>query len=210
MPSFGSVTLRDSTLLAETLPPEEFLSSLNGFFDCLAGAVLDHGGEVLRFVGDAALAIFPIGGSSKLLREACTPEEGACSRALAAARDARTRMAALNIRRREQGKGELGFGLALHVGDVMYGNIGVPARLEFTVIGSAVNEAARLEGLCRELGHSIVISSAFPRCFPDEMVSLGHHRLRGIREPQEVFTLKDESEPVSRDAGGCGKSPPTT
>ena len=98
----------------------------------------------------------------------------------------------------------------------MYGNIGVPGRLEFTVIGSAVNEAARLEGLCKELGHSIIISSTFPRCYPSEMLSLGHHRLRGISEPQEVFTLGDEIEPMSQDpscsseAGGCRKSLPTT
>jgi adenylate cyclase len=71
----------------------------------------------------------------------------------------------------------------------MYGNIGVPHRLEFTVIGKAANEAARLESMCKEVGESILISSAFPRCFPGEMKSLGTHSLRGVSEPQEIFTL---------------------
>ncbi len=182
--------LRDSTRLAETLSLDSFLGILNDFFDCMAGAVLDHGGEVLRFIGDAALAIFPIGGTSKLLEEACTPSEGACKRALDAARDARQRIDALNKRRQEAGDPPIRYGLALHVGDVMYGNIGVPQRLEFTVIGKAANEAARLEGLCKEVGEPILISSAFPRCFPGEMRSLGTHSLKGVSEPQEIFALK--------------------
>ncbi len=181
--------LRDSTHLAETLSLDSFLGILNDFFDCMAGAVLDHGGEVLRFIGDAALAIFPIGGTSKLLEEACTPSEGACKRALDAARNARQRIDALNKRRQEAGDPPIRYGLALHVGDVMYGNIGVPQRLEFTVIGKAANEAARLEGMCKELGEPILISSAFPRCFPGEMRSLGTHSLKGVSEPQEIFAL---------------------
>jgi adenylate cyclase len=84
----------------------------------------------------------------------------------------------------------LEFGLALHVGDVMYGNIGVPERLQFTVIGAAANEASRLAGLCKPLGQAILISSAFPRCFPNE-ISLGFHHLRGVEHTQEIFTLCD-------------------
>ena len=181
--------LRGSTHLAETLSLDSFLGVLNDYFDCMAGAVLDHGGEVLRFIGDAALAIFPIGDTSKILEEACTPSEGACRRAIDAARDARQRIDALNERRQEAGDPPIRYGLALHVGDVMYGNIGVPQRLEFTVIGKAANEAARLEGMCKEMGEPILISSAFPRCFPGEMRSLGTHSLRGVSEPQEIFTL---------------------
>jgi adenylate cyclase len=177
----------------------------------MAGAVLDHGGEVLRFIGDAALAIFPIGATSRILEEACTPEEGACERALAAARDARARVEAVNGRRREQGEPAIRYGLALHVGDVMYGNIGVPERLEFTVVGAAVNEAARLEGLCKTLGQSILISSAFPRCFPGQMKSLGRHALRGVGTPQEVFTLSDDADeaaqaPARQGGSACGAS----
>ncbi len=84
------------------------------------------------------------------------------------------------------------YGLALHVGDVMYGNIGVPERLEFTVIGSAANEAARIEGLSRELGHAVLVSGEFNRCFAGQLVSLGRHQLRGLGEVQEIFTLSDE------------------
>jgi len=188
--------LRDSTPLAESMPLESFLSILNDFFDCMGRAVLDHGGEILRFIGDAALAIFPIGGTTESLQEICTPTEGACERALTAARDALSRIEALNQQRRIQGKLPLGFGLGLHVGEVMYGNIGVPDRLEFTVIGSAVNEAARLEALCKELDQSILISWEFPRCFPDQMISLGFHRLRGVSTPKEIFGLLGVETPT--------------
>ncbi|HXV24600.1 MAG TPA: adenylate/guanylate cyclase domain-containing protein [Alphaproteobacteria bacterium] len=181
--------LRDSTLLAESMPTENFFALLNDFFDCTAGAVLAHGGEILSYIGDAVFAIFPIGESGKPLQAACTPEEGACAAALAAARDARTRVEALNQTREQRGRPRLEFGLALHVGDVMYGNIGVPERLQFTVIGAAANEAARLAGFCKTLGQAILISSAFPRCFPNELISLGIHHLRGVEHPQEIFTL---------------------
>jgi adenylate cyclase len=97
----------------------------------------------------------------------------------------------LNQTRQQRGEPSLGFGLALHVGDVIYGNIGVPERLQFTVIGAAANEAARLAGLCKTLGQAILISSAFPRCFPNEMISLGFQHLRGVEQPQEIFTLSD-------------------
>jgi adenylate cyclase len=183
--------LRDSTLFSERMSIESFFALLSDFFDCTAGAVLDHRGEILSYIGDAVFAIFPIGESSKPLQEVCTPEEGACAAALAAARDARTRVDALNQIRQQRGEPTLEFGLALHVGDVMYGNIGVPERLQFTVIGAAANEASRLAGLCKTLGQTILISSAFPLCFPNEMISLGFHHLRGVEHPQEIFTLSD-------------------
>ena len=165
--------LRDSTSLAESMPVEAFLDLLNQFFDCTAGAVLDHGGEILRFIGDASLAIFPIGGSSRSLREVCTPAEGACERALAAARDASSRIDDLNRNRRNRGEQPLGFALAIHIGEVMYGNIGVPGRLEFTVIGSAANEAARLAALCRELDQSVLILGV-PAVLPRANEVTGH------------------------------------
>jgi adenylate cyclase len=183
--------MRDSTLLSESMSIESFFALLSDFFDCTAGAVLSHGGEILSYIGDAVFAIFPIGESSKPLKEVCTPEEGACAAALAAARDARMRVDALNQIRQRRGEPTLEFGLALHVGDVMYGNIGVPERLQFTVIGAAANEASRLAGLCKTLGQTILISSAFPLCFPNEMISLGFHHLRGVEHAQEIFTLSD-------------------
>jgi adenylate cyclase len=181
--------LRNSTPLAESMSLDSFLGILNDFFDCMAGAVLDHGGEILRYIGDAALAIFPIDGTSKSLQEVCAPTEGACERALTAARDASSRIDALNRQRGNRGKSPLRFGLGLHVGEVMYGNIGVPGRLEFTVIGPAANEAAHLEALCKKLDQSILISWEFPRCFPDQMRSLGFHQLHGVSKPKEIFEL---------------------
>jgi adenylate cyclase len=128
--------LRDSTRLSQSLAVEDFFRSLNEFFYCTAAAVLEHGGEVLSYIGDAVFAIFAIGGTDKLLRDSCFPEEGACAAALAAAQDTQTRVDALNQRRERRGKSRLRFGLALHVGEVMYGNLGVPRRMQFTVVGA--------------------------------------------------------------------------
>lgn len=186
--------LRDSTWLSQSVPLEEFFRSLNEFFDCTASAVLEHGGEILSYIGDAVFAIFAIGGTDRPLREACFREEGACAAALAAARDAKARVAALNQRRKARGEPLLEFGLAIHVGDVMYGNLGVAQRMQFTVIGAAANEAARLAAKCRELRRSVLVSSAFPSCFPNEMMSLGHHTVRGVEAPQEIFTLIDHDD----------------
>ncbi|MDH3378930.1 MAG: adenylate/guanylate cyclase domain-containing protein [Gammaproteobacteria bacterium] len=181
--------LRDSTAMADTMPRAAFLGVLNDFFDCMAGAVLDHGGEVLRFIGDATLAIFATGTTSSGINRGCCDTETACHAALAAAKDAQARMETLNRSRARTGGSPLRFGLALHMGDVTYGNIGVPERLEFTVIGAAANEAARLEGLCKTLDQPLLISSAFEECFPGELISLGFHSLRGVSAPVEIFTL---------------------
>lgn len=181
--------LRNSTAMADSMPRTSFLSVLNDFFDCMGGAVLDHGGEVLRFIGDAALAIFATGTSSHGIDRGCCDTVAACHSALAAARDAQVRMKGLNRNRAEKGEPPLSFGLALHMGDVTYGNIGTPERLEFTVIGAAANEAARLESLCKTLNQSVLISYEFKRCIPGKLVSLGRHRLRGVGALQEVFTL---------------------
>lgn len=181
--------LRDSTLLCESMSVEDFLCLLNDFFDCTASAVLDHGGRILTYIGDAALAVFPIGRHDRPLEEACAAEEGACAAALAAARKARDRLASLNEERLSRHEPPLHFALALHVGDVIYGGIGVRQQHHLTVIGTAVNKVARLTDLCKELDRSILVSSVFPPCFPDQMVSLGRHQLRGVKGDHEVFTL---------------------
>ncbi len=186
--------LRDSTRMAEAVSRETFLAILNDFFDCTAGAVLDHGGEVLRFVGDAALAIFPTGTISTSVEQGCCNSEAACNAALAAAVDAQARIEALNRIRAQKGEPPLRFGVGLHIGDVLYGNIGVPGRLEFTVIGAAANEAARLERLCKSLDKSILISAEFKRCVNEELVSLGRYPLCGVGAPQEIFTLRGSDE----------------
>jgi adenylate cyclase len=186
--------LRDSTRLSEAIPVEDFFRSLNEFLDCTAGAVLKHGGEILSNLGDAVLAIFAISGAETPLGEAWFREEGGCAAALAAARDARSRVDALNQRREVSGEPPLEFGLALHVGDVMYGNLGVPQRMQFTVIGAAANEAARLAAMCKDLKHWVLVSSAFKRCFPGELVSLSRHILRGVDTPRQIFTLIDHND----------------
>ena len=180
--------LRESTPLADSMPRADFLALLNAFLECMAGAVLDHGGEVLRFIGDAMLSIFPIS-------EGETDPEGtarsACAAAVAAAKDAIGRVQTLNRMRGDRGEPPIGFGIGLHLGDVMYGNIGAPERLEFTVIGAAANEAARLEGLCKTLGRPLLLSGAVVGHLPGEWRSLGRHRLRGVGADHEVFTLSD-------------------
>lgn len=182
--------LRDSTTLADRMPRREFLALLNDFFECMAGAVLEHGGEVLRFIGDAVLAIFPVEARGPI-PENCPHHDSACQAALTAARDAMGRIDGLNARRTEAGEAPLEFGIALHLGEVTYGNIGVPDRLEFSVIGAAANEAARIEGLCKTLGRPLLISADLASVVPEKWVSLGHHALRGVETTREIFTLAE-------------------
>lgn len=184
--------LRDSTPLAESMSQQDFLALLNQFFECMAGAVLDHGGEVLRFIGDAVLAIFPIGHPDQRREEGCDRTRAACQHALAAAMDAQRRSEEANAIRRASGAPPVGWGVGLHLGDVTYGNIGTPSRLEFTVIGSAANEAARIESLCKSLGHSVLISESFARHCTQPLRSLGIQRLKGVDQALELFTLPEQ------------------
>ncbi|MFO1113399.1 MAG: adenylate/guanylate cyclase domain-containing protein [Rhodospirillales bacterium] len=182
--------LRSSTALADALPRPVFLDLLNSYFECTAGAVLDQGGEVLKFIGDAVLAIFPIGATNG---EHCPRRQAAASAAaMRAARDAIARMARLNAARAAAGERELRCGIGLHIGDVMWGNVGAPQRLDFTVIGPACNEAARLETMCRTLGRPVILSAELAGAVPDPLTSLGFHALRGVRQPHELFTLADD------------------
>ncbi len=172
--------LRGFTALSERLGRDALLACLNDYFDAMAGAVEANGGEILKFIGDAMLAIFPLEG------------EQACRRALKAALNARATMAAQNARRRARGEETLGFGIALHTGEVMYGNIGSAKRLDFTIIGPAVNLVTRLERLCRTLGRDLLISDRFAcDCTGWSLHSLGRHGLAGIAQPVEVFTLPE-------------------
>ncbi|MFP6710099.1 MAG: adenylate/guanylate cyclase domain-containing protein [Rhodospirillales bacterium] len=177
--------LRNSTALSETMAREDFLVMLNQFLEAMADAVLDAGGEVLRYIGDAALAIFPIAGDIGLATPVAT------KKALEAAKDAIERMKIVNAERVKNGENEIGFGIGLHLGEVTYGNIGSPNRLEFTVIGAAANEAARLENLTKEVGVPIVISENFNSCSPSKLKSLDRKALRNVEGDQEIFTLPD-------------------
>ena len=174
--------LRDSTALAASLSREDYLSLLNRYFDIVAGAVLDHGGEVLKFIGDSVQAIFAIDDPEQ-------EEPEVCARALAAADEASRQFEAVNEERAADGAPLIEFGIALHRGDLTYGNIGTTKRLDFTVIGSAVNEAARIENLSKTLNRQILISFAFGESIPNPMISLGHHTLRGVTGERELFGL---------------------
>ena len=174
--------LRSSTALAAAMPRDMYLAVLNQYFDCVAGAVIEHGGEVLKFIGDAVLAIFPI-------EDPHEAQPAACMTALTAVGDAFERMAGVNQERQGHGEAALGFGVALHRGNITYGNIGTEKRLDFTVIGPAVNEAARIEGLCKPLGQPVLISSRFAQSVGANLRSLGRHKLAGVEDDQEIFTL---------------------
>jgi adenylate cyclase len=194
--------LRGSTRLADRIPRQAFLHLLNDYFECMAGAVLDHGGEVLRFIGDAALAIFPIGAvdaDPQAARPAdhthVRAHQEASEAAIEAARDAVRRVAAINAERQSRGDRTIGFGIGLHLGEVLYGNIGTPRRLEFSVVGAAANEAARIESMTKVLDKSVLISEAVAQVARQPLVDLGSHALRGVSDPQRLFTLPDLCEP---------------
>lgn len=167
--------LRDSTALADSMSRRDFLSILNEYFECTLEPVLQRKGEVLRFIGDAALAIFPIDGR---------PGE-ACAAAVEAAREALARMEKANKKRPLP----LRFGIGLHLGELTYGNIGTPGRIEFTVIGAAANEAARIESLCKQLEVDLLVSEHVARVLPIRWRSMGSHTLRGVGDKIELFTL---------------------
>ena len=176
--------MRGFTTLADTLPPQNLVDLLNRYFDCQVPAIHEHGGEVLKYMGDGLLAIFPIGAE----RDFST----ICAAALAAGKAARDNIAALDAA--EEGPA-LRFGLALHIGDVLFGNIGSGNRLDFTAIGPAVNLAARLEKLAGRLGRTILASEDFvDHCGDDGLQPLGRFAVAGFAAEQMVFGLADEGE----------------
>jgi len=170
--------MRGFTALSDREPPRVLIDLLNRYFDCQVPVILDHGAEVLKFMGDGLLAIFSIAGD----------EAEECKRALAAARQAQANIAELS----RSAMPGLRFGLALHIGDVLYGNIGSGNRLDFTCIGPAVNFAARIEKLAGELGRGILASDEFARCCPGEFTALGEFTLAGFSAAQQIFGLEDE------------------
>lgn len=171
--------LRGFTILSETSPPADVIAALDAWFDRIAGAVHAFGGEVLKFIGDGVLAIFPVVEASP---------RRACDAALRAASAAEAGMAHLNAERGAQGLPLLAFGAALHLGEMLWGNIGAANRLDFTAIGPAVNLASRLEGLCKPLGRTVLVSGALAAETDMPLIALGSHALRGIAAPCEVFT----------------------
>jgi adenylate cyclase len=166
---------------------DAYLTQLNRFFHCMAGAVEKKQDELLRFIGDAVLAIFPITESrtETWASAAGTPE--ACRRAIKAAKLAGERIESMNENHPDLPP--LKYGIGLHLGDVTYGNIGIPERLEFTVIGAAANQAARVESMTKEIGETVLISAAFADAYPGKLVSMGCYALKGLAGEHELFTL---------------------
>lgn len=173
--------LRNFTELSETLPADDLLSILNSYFEFVFNAVDRHGGEVLRFIGDAMLIVFT--------EEEAGSLEKACDAAITAAEEAFSKLAELNEARKANGETEIRFGIGLHEGTVIYGNVGAPSRLDFTVMGPAVNRTARLEGMTKSLPNDLLFSKEFADLIKRPVISHGFHKLKGIGEPQEVFSL---------------------
>src|ERR1700728_413042 len=168
--------LRRSTEFADQLSAEAFLHLLGRYFEMTAAAVLDHGGEVVSLIGDAVLGLFRFEGA---------PAE-ACRRALAAASEARRR---LNTSQPVANNAAFDFGISLHVGQLIYGNVGVPERLQFTLVGSAVNEVVRVQDLTKSLGHPLLATGSFARAATGVWQPLGEHRLRGLETPMPILTV---------------------
>ena len=178
-----SSDMRGFTEFTDKAPPREVTDLLNRYFDCQAPAIHEHGGEVLKFIGDGLLAIFRTGDDGDY--------GTTCRRALAAARQAERAIDALSRERQSRGETPVRFALALHIGEVSFGNVGGGGRLDFTCIGPAVNLASRLEDVAKRLGRTIVCSSAFARWAPDDAAPLGTFELKGIQSNETVFGIRE-------------------
>jgi adenylate cyclase len=169
--------LRDFTAISDNWPRDDVIDLLNGYFDAMSEPIARHGGEILKFIGDGLLAIFPLS------------DPQACANLLHAVTEARQAMIALNEENGAAGRAPLNYGIGAHVGDVMYGNIGSRTRLDFTVIGPAVNMASRLETLTKQLGRKVLLSRAFADHVEGqfELERVGEYPVRGFNDPIELF-----------------------
>jgi adenylate cyclase len=177
--------LRNYTRISDTAPAEEIIPLLNDYADAIVSAIHQNDGDVLKLIGDGVLAIFP-----------AAERAHACAAALDAASAAREAVMALNTRRFEQGLPATEMYLGLHIGEVFYGNIGSKERLDFTVVGPAVNEVSRIAAMCRSVDQPILMSAAFTASVAEErraFASVGRFALRGVGKPQELFTLDLEA-----------------
>jgi len=177
--------LRGFTALSDRLPAEMVVEILNLYFDCQVASIRDRGGEVLKFMGDGLLAVFPVD-------EYLGDEAQVCSRALEAAQESRAGVDALQFPNGEAVE-RFRFGVALHIGGVLFGNIGGSNRLDFTCIGPAVNLAARLEKIAGRLHRTVVASAAFAEACACDWTDLGEFPIAGFSRAQRVFGLADET-----------------
>jgi len=174
--------VRGFTTIADKRPGLIVIELLNAIFETLTSSLRARGGQVLKFLGDGMLAIFPFVDAT---------QDETCSQALDAAAEAVAGLERLNGLRQEAGKPIAAVDLALHLGEVLYGNIGAVDRLDFTVIGPAVNEVARIETLCEPLGRKVLLSAELAAVVGDRrrLEPLGYHNLRGVGEPREIYGL---------------------
>jgi adenylate cyclase len=177
--------LRSSTRLAETMSGRDFLDLLNVYFECSARPAIAAGGEVLAFVGDAVLAIFPIDNDAEL--------PGLTRKVTEALNKSLVLTDEINNERVSNGREPIRYGIGLNVGDVMYGNIGVPERLAFSAIGPTVIEVARIEKLTKSIGSRVLATREVAAIEPNLWRSMGPHRLEGLGQPQELFGLQEEA-----------------
>jgi adenylate cyclase len=175
--------IRAFTAIADRTPGPAVIELLDEVFEALTASLRPRDGQVLKFLGDGMLAIFPCEDATR---------DKICRQALDAAAEAMSAVDRLNAARREAGKPAVAVDLALHLGEVLYGNVGAVDRLDFTVIGPAVKEAARIEALCEPLGRKVLVSAELAAAVGDScrLVPLGHHTLRGVREAREIFGLE--------------------
>jgi adenylate cyclase len=178
--------LRGFTALSDRLQPENVVDILNRYFDCQVPAILEQGGEVLKFMGDGLLAVFPVADGNEDLG-------AVCARVLEAARASRAAVEALRWAGTNLTEEQFRFGLALHVGKVLYGNIGGGDRLDFTCIGPAVNLAARLEKIAGKLSRTVVASAAFADASAAAWSDLGEFPIAGFARAERVYGLADEA-----------------
>jgi adenylate cyclase len=181
--------LRGFTALSDRLPPETVVDILNNYFDHQVAAIKAHGGEVLKFMGDGLLAVFPID-------EYVGDSQQVCARVLEAARETRASVEAMRYKVGDVVE-RFRFGVALHVGDILYGNIGGGSRLDFTCIGPAINLAARLEKLTGKMGRTIVASEGFAGICSGGWHDLGEFPIAGFSKAQRVYGLHDEGAAVA-------------
>ncbi|WP_141324571.1 adenylate/guanylate cyclase domain-containing protein [Myxococcus sp. AB025B] len=181
--------LRSFTALSDALPRDALLELLNAYFETMVGAFHSHGAEVLKFMGDAVLAIFRIDDHA-LVEDRCAAAARTVHEAVRASEQD-------NASRRRRGLPTYEFGASLHVGDVMYGNIGASDRLDFTVIGPAVNLASRIAGLCAGLNEPVLLSESFVSHYRGDVKDLGHHPVKGVPHPVRIYTLDSESSALT-------------
>lgn len=182
--------MRQSTVLAEKSGRQTYIDTLNVFFDAIAAPFNRNGGEILSFMGDGFLAVYPCDRHRG-------PSEVATQAAMAAVREATVRMADLNSGRRKEGLGEVRYGIGLHIGNVMYGNVGLKDRLTFSAFGGAVNEVQRLQGLTKTLGQTVIASQAFADYCGGDWTMLGEKRLRGVEAKVTVLAPGNDNMEMS-------------